>query len=211
MTFLIFDDSIQFNLHKNVIKKTLDCGGKKNEKFKRWNVKWHWLIFLPSLMTIPLKIMGQFIDGQYFYMTAKSDLYRIESFFWIELVSNQNQIEKFLQLLDRKSIESKPIRFDSPGSVSKLWSVRIGRSSLVSLPEMKFHRSSDEKSQMMKYSSIHSPDQTPVHHWRRSDYISMLKKYSHAFNLTQKWTAVLQSLTRVSNCHKPGTASKINC
>jgi hypothetical protein len=32
MTFLIFDDSIQFNLHKNVIKKTLDCGGKKKTK-----------------------------------------------------------------------------------------------------------------------------------------------------------------------------------
>ncbi len=136
MNFSIFD-TIRFDLiWTKTWSRKLWIVAVKNEKFKWWNVKWHWLIFLPSLLIIPLK-MDQFIDGQFFllYMTAKPDLYWIESFFesnrivlWIESISNRNRIDieskstrnrieskGFCNFSIENRIESKPTRFDSPG------------------------------------------------------------------------------------------------
>jgi hypothetical protein len=51
--------------------------------------------------------MGQIIDGQLNLMTAEADLYRIESFF---------ESNRKVSATSRSKIESKPVRFDSPGS-----------------------------------------------------------------------------------------------
>ncbi len=119
---------IQFDLDKNVIKKNPWIVAVKNEKFKRWNVIWHWLIFLPSLLTVPLKIlryvfkkkiwksthlaknldgslkMGQVIDGQFFiWLPSRICIELHRSLNQIDIESKSNKIERFLQLLNQKS------------------------------------------------------------------------------------------------------------